>query len=195
MHHQQELQLNNPKINSDKQLLENWAVWLIGSISENIIIISSAYFWQNFVSVHRKSSTLAGYSWPWQLERSRARNRTWKKLRVIRVMRDPRHHRVPALSPKVRQQLSSWCQHHMMGPSLVSAGAPGPGHPPTLRTLADLDTKWELRENTTKWLYMDETKGSNIRMDNTSLQVRFITGLSSTSSHLFNPLLALYKFI
>ena len=37
MHHQQELQLNNPKIDSDKQLLEN------------IIIISLAYFWQIFV--------------------------------------------------------------------------------------------------------------------------------------------------
>ena len=30
------------------------------------------------------------------------------------------HHRVPALSPKVRQQLSPRCQEHMMGPS--------PGH-------------------------------------------------------------------
>ena len=38
--HQQELQLNNPKINSDKQLTArlNWVVWLIGSISGNIII-------------------------------------------------------------------------------------------------------------------------------------------------------------
>ena len=64
MHHQQELQLNNPKINSDIQLCRE---------------SSCLTDWINLLTkLEMTRSTLAGYSWPWQLESSRARNRICK---------------------------------------------------------------------------------------------------------------------
>ena len=105
--HQQELQLNNPKINSDKQLTArlNWVVWLIGSISGNIII--PRFLCHSYVKKWKEPPLLdiLGHD-NWRgaglgTEPENTPYYVWPTAGSLC------HHRVPALSPKVRQQLSS----------------------------------------------------------------------------------------